>query len=48
LQTAFEEYQQDNNVEALLLALRDVAKAQGGLGQLAQKTNLEPVPSKEI
>lgn len=40
LQVAFEEFQRDSNVEALLLALRYVAEAQGGLGQLARKTHL--------
>ena len=37
---ALEEYQSDNDDEALLLALRDVVEAQGELGQLAEKTGL--------
>ena len=37
---ALEEFQEDNDCEALLLALRDVAEAQGGLGVLAEKTGL--------
>ena len=37
---AFEEYEQDSNAEAFLLALRDVAEAQGGIGQLAKRTKL--------
>jgi probable addiction module antidote protein len=40
LQVAFEEFQKDSDVEALLLALRYVAEAQGGLGRLARKTHL--------
>lgn len=40
LQTALLEYQKDNDVECLLLALRHVAEAQGGLGLLSRKTHL--------
>ena len=40
IDVALEEYQRDNDVEAFLLALRDVAEAQGGLGELAKKTGL--------
>lgn len=40
LQVALEEYQEDNNTEALLVALRNVAEAQGGMTKLAQKTHL--------
>lgn len=40
LNTALEEYKKDNDAEAFLLALRDVAEAQGGLACLAKKTNL--------
>lgn len=40
LQVALEEYQKDNNTEALLLALRHVAEAQGGVGSLSRKTHL--------
>ncbi len=40
LSVALREYERDNNAEAFLLALRDVAKAQGGLSILAQNTNL--------
>lgn len=40
LQVAFEEFQKDNDIEALLVALRYVAEAQGGLGRLARKTHL--------
>lgn len=40
LQTALEEYQNDGDLEAFLLALRHVARAQGGIGKLSQKTHL--------
>ena len=40
IDVALEEYQSDNDAETLLLALRDVAEAQGGLGELAKKTGL--------
>ncbi len=40
IDVALEDYQNDNDTEALLLALRDVAEAQGGLGELAKKTGL--------
>ena len=40
LQTALEEYQKDNNTKALLLALRHVAEAQGGISILSRKTHL--------
>ena len=40
LEIALEEYEQDADTDAFLLALRDVADAQGGLGKLAEKTQL--------
>lgn len=40
LNVALEEYKKDNDTEAFLLALRDVAEAQGGLSYLAKKTKL--------
>jgi probable addiction module antidote protein len=40
LQVALEEYQDDGDLEAFLLALRHVADAQGGLGKLSKKTHL--------
>ncbi|HLB42233.1 MAG TPA: addiction module antidote protein [Gammaproteobacteria bacterium] len=40
LQVALEEYQNDNDLESFLLALRYVAEAQGGLGKLSKKTHL--------
>lgn len=40
LQVSLEEYQKDGDLEAFLLALRQVAEAQGGLGKLSKKTHL--------
>jgi probable addiction module antidote protein len=40
LQAAIEEYESDYNLDAFMQALRDVAEAQGGMGELAKKTNL--------
>ena len=40
LQLALEDYENDYDSEAFLLAIRDVAKAMGGIGKLAQETNL--------
>ncbi len=40
LQVALDEYDNDNDAKALLLALRHVAEAQGGLGILSNKTHL--------
>ena len=40
LETAFESYQEDGGTDALLLAMRDVAEAQGGIGKLAKKTTI--------
>ncbi len=40
LQVAFDEYQEDDNMEAFLLALRNVAQAKGGISKLATKTDL--------
>jgi len=40
LQVALEEFQKDGDVEALLLSLRHVVEAQGGIGRLSQKTRL--------
>ena len=38
LEVALEEFAKDNDLPALLLALRTVAEAQGGIANLAQKT----------
>ncbi len=40
LQVALEEYQNDGDFEAFLLALRHVAEAQGGIGKLSKRTHL--------
>jgi probable addiction module antidote protein len=40
LQVALDEYQQDGNTEAFMLALRSVAQANGGIGILAKKADL--------
>jgi probable addiction module antidote protein len=40
LQVALDEYQQNGNAEVFLLALKNIAQAQGGLGKLAEKTTL--------
>ncbi|MEM9103978.1 MAG: addiction module antidote protein, partial [Pseudomonadota bacterium] len=40
LQTALEQFQQTKESEPLLIALRYVAQAQGGIGKLAEKTHL--------
>jgi probable addiction module antidote protein len=40
LQAALDEYQNDGDSEALMLAFRHLAQAQGGIGQLAEKAHL--------
>ena len=40
LRIAMEEYQEDGDTEALLVALRNITEARGGMGQLARKTHL--------
>ena len=40
LETALGEYKKDGDTQALLLAMRDVAEAQGGIGKLAKKTTI--------
>ncbi|RJP19334.1 MAG: helix-turn-helix domain-containing protein [Candidatus Omnitrophota bacterium] len=40
LQTALEEYEKNQDETALLLALRHVVKAKGGMMALAEKTNI--------
>ena len=40
LQVALDAYQADQNNKALLLAMKDVADAQGGIGWLAKETKL--------
>ena len=38
--TSLEDYENDHNIEAFLLAIRDVAKAMGSIEKLAEETNL--------
>lgn len=40
LDIALEEYEEDGDTEAFLIALRDVAEAQGGITKLAEQTKL--------
>ena len=40
LEAALESCEKDGDTEALLLAMRDVAEAQGGIGQLAKRTSV--------
>ena len=42
LEVAIEEYGQDNNHEAFLLAVKDVVLAQGGVEKLALQAGLNP------
>ncbi len=41
LAVALEEYEEDGNIEAFLLAVRDVANAQGSLSKLAADVQLD-------
>jgi len=40
LEAALSAYETDGNTDALLLAMRDVAQAQGGVGQLAKRVGI--------
>lgn len=40
LEAAFETYEKDGDTGALLLAMRDVAEAKGGIGELAKRTSI--------
>lgn len=40
LQVALDEYQEDHDREAFMLALKDITKAQGGIAHLAAETHL--------
>jgi probable addiction module antidote protein len=40
LQVALEEYEEDGNHEVLLIALRNLTEARGGITKLAQRTHL--------
>lgn len=41
MKIAFEEFLQDGNEKALLIALRQVAKAKGGFSELSEKTGIK-------
>jgi len=40
LKASLNEYEKDGNIEAFLIAIRTVADAQGGIAELARKTEL--------
>lgn len=40
LETALEEYENDGDVKALMIAIQRVAEIKGGMTELARKTNL--------
>lgn len=40
LSLALSDFEEDNDIDDFLLAIRDVAQAQGGLGRLAKDTRL--------
>lgn len=40
LEVVLEEHEKDPDPQALMFALRDIAKAQGGIGKLAQRTKV--------
>ena len=40
VEVALEEFEQDGDVEALMLALRTVAEARGGIGKIAKKAKM--------
>ena len=42
LEISREEYEKDGDREALLLAFQDVAEAQGGIGNLAKRIEINP------
>ena len=42
LEAALSDYKEDSNTEALWTALYDVVTAQGGIGKLAERSNVNP------
>ena len=42
LEAALQDFDKDGNIETLLLSMRDVAEAQGGIERLVAWTNLSP------
>ncbi|MCI0527538.1 MAG: hypothetical protein L0Y56_08865 [Nitrospira sp.] len=48
LEVALEEYEKDKDTEAFLMAIRDVAEAQGRLSACAKRTNLNIKSYKDL
>ncbi len=42
LEAALQDFDNDGNIEGLLLAMKDIAEAQGGIEELVTWTNLSP------
>ena len=42
LEVALQDFDKDGNIETLLLCMKDVAEAQGGIDRLVNWTNLSP------
>lgn len=42
LQAAIQDFDKDGNIETLLLSMKDIAEAQGGIERLVSWTNLNP------
>ncbi len=42
LESAIQDFDKDGNVEALLLSMKDVSEAEGGIERLVSWTNLSP------
>ena len=42
LEAALQDFDKDGNIEILLLSMKDIAEAQGGIERLAKWTNLSP------
>ena len=42
LEAAIRDFDKDGNIEILLLAMKDIAEAQGGIEELVRWTNLSP------
>ena len=42
LEAALQDFDKDGNIEILLLAMKDIAEAQGGIEELVMWTNLSP------
>ena len=48
LEAALADYKEDGDTNALWTALRDVAEAQGGIGKLAERTEINPQHLNDI